>query len=980
MTDEVGVAKIAIEIDTAQVEPGVNRAKQTFKSLTTEVEQGSAKQAAATANVAGAVEQSASRQTAASKRAIQSLETQTKAFGLQGEELLRWKISTRTAGAEQDRLNSLLDASIARQKAAQAQMGNYGVSAKQTAAALRGVPAQLTDIAVSLQGGQRPLTVLLQQGGQLKDMFGGIVPAAKALTTSLVGMINPYTLLAAGAGALALAWYQAEQESQAYSKAIILSGNAAGVTEGQLASMTAQIAESRNVTTSAARDAVVAVASSGKISAENLQAVASAAAAMQELTGQAIDKTVADYAKLGQDPAKNVLDLNEKLGFLTVGLYEQIKALQDQGKYQEAAALATRESSEATVDALEKVRQSQTWIAEGWRTVKKDADGAWQSMKGVLGLQSQADRRKDLIAANAEDMRQLAQMNSAGGANANNYNDVATRLRTRTKQIEALNRELAPEAARAQVAAAQSAALTVATSLEAIIDSQASKEVKKRREIAKVTAEADSAIQKSKAAGQIKDAETLEAKKADAIAAIEKKYADKTKHPSTAGASRSASLAGFRDDQTETKARIETETKTLQAAYQAREVGATEYYARMRELARQGTEADANTLQQQIAFLQKQTVTGKDAITVNKQISELEAKLAKVRTDGAAAQKVLTTQEKAASDARQDSIDAYKASLKASTQTLRDDMEAMIARVGAGEREYEIQQRINAARREGDRQLNQLALQQDREPQDKEKYEQLTAAVRANVATQVALIKAGYGQMADAQASWALGAHAAWANYADQAANVAGQTESLFTNAFSAAEDAFVKFVTTGKLSFKDFANSVVADIARIAAKRAIAGLVGSALSGLGGGASAAATTSYGAFSPNVAGFVPNANGGVYASPSLSAYSGKVIDRPTLFAFAKGAGLMGEAGPEAVMPLSWTPGGKLGVVSTGAGSMQVEINNYGGSTVTARQETTRMPDGSELKKLVIDIAAEDMASGGKLTQATKRRLDVKERV
>ncbi|PZP57970.1 MAG: hypothetical protein DI597_20375, partial [Pseudoxanthomonas spadix] len=676
MTDEVGVAKIAIEIDTAQVEPGVNRAKQTFRSLTNEVEQGSAKQVTAT------------------KAQQAALERQIAQYGKSRDEIIRWRIEQQTSGKVQQDLLAKLDRQIAlTQKAgtSQAQLNN----------ALRQTPAQITDFFTQVAGGQGIFMPLLQQGGQLRDMFGGIVPAAKALTTSLLGMINPYTLLAAGAGALAYAWYQAEQESQAYTKAIILSGNAAGVTEGQLASMTAQIAESRNVTTSAAREAVVAVASSGKISAENLQAVASAAAAMQELTGQAIDKTVADYAKLGQDPAKNVLDLNEKLGFLTVGLYEQIKALQDQGKYQEAAALATRESSEATVDALEKVRQSQTWIAEGWRMVKKDADGAWQSMKGVLGLQSQADRRKDLIAANAEDMRQLAQMNSAGGANANNYNDVATRLRTRTKQIEELNKALAPEAARAQIAAAQSAALTVATSLEAIIDSQASKEVKKRREIAKVTAEADAAIQKSRAAGQIKDAETLEAKKAEAIAAIENKYADKTKHPSTAGASRSASLAGFRDDQTETKARIDAETKTLQAAYQAREVGATEYYARMRELARQSTEADANTLQQQIAYLQKQTVTGKDAITVNKQISELEAKLAKVRTDGAAAQQVLTTQEAAASKARKDSIDAYRASLAASTDALHDDLDAMVARVGAGDREYEIQQRINQARREG---------------------------------------------------------------------------------------------------------------------------------------------------------------------------------------------------------------------------------------------------------------------------------------
>ena len=61
-----------------------------------------------------------------------------------------------------------------------------GISERQLAAAMRGVPAQLTDIVVSLQGGQRPLTVLLQQGGQLKDMFGGVVPAARAFSQGLI--------------------------------------------------------------------------------------------------------------------------------------------------------------------------------------------------------------------------------------------------------------------------------------------------------------------------------------------------------------------------------------------------------------------------------------------------------------------------------------------------------------------------------------------------------------------------------------------------------------------------------------------------------------------------------------------------------------------------------------------------------------------------------------------------------------------------
>lgn len=97
---------------------------------------------------------------------------------------------------------------------------------------MRNLPAQLTDISVGLASGQSPMLVLLQQGGQLKDMFGGIGPAAKALGSSLIGLVNPYTLAAAGAGALLLAWKQGSDEAIAYNRSLILTGSYAGLTAG----------------------------------------------------------------------------------------------------------------------------------------------------------------------------------------------------------------------------------------------------------------------------------------------------------------------------------------------------------------------------------------------------------------------------------------------------------------------------------------------------------------------------------------------------------------------------------------------------------------------------------------------------------------------------------------------------------------------------------------------------------------------------
>lgn len=94
----------------------------------------------------------------------------------------------------------------------QAQLGKTGMSAKQTAFAMRMLPAQMTDIVVGLSTGQSPFMVLMQQGGQLKDMFGGIIPALKGVSTYVMGLVNPFTVAAASVGLLTYAIYQNRQE------------------------------------------------------------------------------------------------------------------------------------------------------------------------------------------------------------------------------------------------------------------------------------------------------------------------------------------------------------------------------------------------------------------------------------------------------------------------------------------------------------------------------------------------------------------------------------------------------------------------------------------------------------------------------------------------------------------------------------------------------------------------------------------------
>lgn len=143
--------------------------------------------------------------------------------------------------------------------------------------------------------------------------------------------------------------------------------------------------------------------------------------------------------------------------------------------------------------------------------------------------------------------------------------------------------------------------------------------------------------------------------------------------------------------------------------------------------------------------------------------------------------------------------------------------------------------------------------------------------------------------------------------YVDSIKSANDNIKDMTVKVFSGMEDALTKFVTTGKISFKSLANSIIADMVRMVIQQNITkplAIAGSAL-----------------FSS----FLPSAKGNVFSGPGISAYSNSVVSRPTVFPFASGAGLMGEAGPEAIMPLTRTAGGKLGV-SAETGSTTVNVN------------------------------------------------------
>ncbi|MBP7645350.1 MAG: phage tail length tape measure family protein [Comamonas sp.] len=261
-------------------------------------------------------------------------------------------------------------------------LGSMEMSAKATAAAMRGVPAQITDIAVSLQGGQRPLTVLLQQGGQLKDMFGGVGAATKALTTTFLGMINPVTVLGSGLVALGTAYYQGSNERDAFVRSIVLTGNASGVTAGQLRAYARQIDVVVGTQAQAAAG-LAAFAAAGVRGGEQLKRYTQTAVEWEKATGQAVEKTAEQFASLQKDPLTAVLKLNEGTNFLTTSVYEQIKALELQGDKAGAAQVAMDALNTSMADRGAQIKDSLGYIETAWNGVTGAAKKAWDAMLNV---------------------------------------------------------------------------------------------------------------------------------------------------------------------------------------------------------------------------------------------------------------------------------------------------------------------------------------------------------------------------------------------------------------------------------------------------------------------------------------------------------------------------------------------------------------------------------------------------------------------
>lgn len=253
-----------------------------------------------------------------------------------------------------------------------------------------------------------------------------------------------------------------------------------------------------------------------------------------------------------------------------------------------------------------------------------------------------------------------------------------------------------------------------------------------------------------------------------------------------------------------------------------------------------------------------------------------------------------------------------------------------------------------------------------------------------------------YKAIAAAEADWMSGVSRGYANWFDEISNVSGTVSDGVKTTLDSAFGNVTSMLEGNKVSWRSWGISVLQIIEKVALQMAVVSAMGGASSGsgifgsligsvgsfFGGGAGASASTGT-AVSSYGSSFQFNAKGGVYDSPSLSAFSNGIVRNPTMFAFAKGgAGIMGEAGPEAIMPLTRAPDGSLGVRAVGGGggqsvssAPQVYITIDGNGNTSTQTSPGLEQFGAEVGKFVDQRYKQnvmrDIRPGGDIWNAMK---------
>ncbi|EPU1987853.1 phage tail tape measure protein [Escherichia coli] len=687
------------------------------------------------------------------------------------------------------------------------------------------------------------------------------------------GVIGGITAAVIGLGK---AWMEGQEEGEAFNRQLELTGHYAGVTAGQLWALSKNLS-GNGITQHAMAGSLAQVVGSGAFHGNDIGMVAKAAAQMERSVGQSVSDTISQFKRLKDDPVSAAKALDDELHFLTATQLEQIRVLGEQGRTSDAARIAMSALAEETGKRTSDIDNNLNALGSTLQTLSDWWKQFWDAAMNI--------GREDSLDAQIASLQEKIQR-----AKKFPWTKASTTVEYDQQQLDALQERKrqqdlqdAKEQAERNYQEQQKRRNAENAALNRMNETEAARH---QREIARINAMqyADQAV---------RDA---------AIQRENERYekAIKKKTPATRNDEATRLLLQYSQQQAQVEGQI---AAARQSAGMATE--------RMTEAHKQ-----LLALQQRISDL-----AGKKLTADEKSVLAHKDELIQALTLLDAKQQELQKQT-ALNDLKKKSIQ-LASQLAEEERALRQQHDLDIATTGMGDKQRQRYQAQFSLQQKYQQQREQL----ERDSKQKgtygtDEYRNAEQTLTDSLNRQLNENRRYWQEQELMQADWKNGAMRAFQNFTEDADNAAGTAEQLSNTAFSSMGNGLATFCTTGKLNFKSFTSSVLSDMAKILAQATMM----KAVKGIG----------------SVMGFdfgdvKTNAEGGVYQSADLSRYSGTVVNRPTFFAFAKGAGVMGEAGPEAILPLRRGADGKLGVVAATCGSgmvmfapqYNIEINNDG---------------------------------------------------